>query len=181
MLKLQAICMNMLCLLQLFQYNQLMKIYLASQSPRRRELLEQMEVSFEVLSIDTPEIVAHDEAPEAYSRRITQEKLDAAWEKIIRDRLQPMPVLCADTEVIADGVILGKPRDENDAFRMIKSYVGKTHEVVTSVGLRFHEYQKIVEVSAPQPDCLRARHVMQTILLRYIARLSAPLPLRSGR
>ena len=143
MLKLQAICMNMLCLLQLFQYNQLMKIYLASQSPRHRELLEQMEVSFEVLSIDIHEIVAPDEAPEAYSRRITQEKLDAAWEKIIRDRLQPMPVLCADTEVIADGVILGKPRDENDAFRMIKSYVGKTHEVVTSVGLRFHEYQKI--------------------------------------
>lgn len=120
-----------------------MKIYLASQSPRRRALLEQMEVAFDLLPIDTPEIVAPNEAPEDYSNRITQEKLDAAWNKIIQDKLTPMPVLCADTEVILDGVILGKPCDEHHAFQMIKRYAGRTHEVITSVGLRFHDYQHI--------------------------------------
>lgn len=120
-----------------------MKIYLASKSPRRRELLQQMEIEFEILAIDTPEIVAPNETPEAYSKRVTQEKMEAAWEKISHDRLQPMPVLCADTEVILDGHILGKPQDKEDAFRMIKSYAGKTHEVITSTGLQYKTYQKI--------------------------------------
>ena len=120
-----------------------MKIYLASKSPRRRELLEQMEVEFEILPIDTPEIVAPNEASDAYSKRITKEKLDAAWKTIIQDQLTPMPVLCADTEVVLDGVILGKPVDEHDAFQMIKRFIGKTHEVITSVGITFYDYQKI--------------------------------------
>lgn len=123
-----------------------MKIYLASQSPRRRELLELMDVPFETLAIDTPEIVLAGEAPQDYSVRVTHEKLHAAWEKITDLHLQPMPVLCADTEVILDDVILGKPRDENDAFQMIKSYAGRTHEVLTSVGLTYYEYHKIETV-----------------------------------
>lgn len=120
-----------------------MKIYLASQSPRRRELLEQMDVEFDILPMDVPEIVAPDETSEAYSRRITKEKLDAAWKTVLEDQLKPMPVLCADTEVVLDGVILGKPIDEDDAFNMIKRYSGKTHEVITSVGLTFYDYQTI--------------------------------------
>lgn len=120
-----------------------MNIYLASKSPRRRELLQQMEVSFEVLAVDTPEIVAPDETPEVYSRRVVQEKLDAAWDTIIKENLATLPILSADTEVILDGVILGKPRDELDAFQMIKAYADRTHEVLTSVGLLFHDYQKI--------------------------------------
>ncbi|MFZ4077675.1 MAG: Maf family protein [Legionellaceae bacterium] len=120
-----------------------MKIYLASQSPRRRELLEQMEVEFEILPMDVPEIVAPGETSEAYSQRITQEKLEAAWSLIQDHHLHPMPVLCADTEVVLDGMILGKPVDEQDAFQMIKRYAGKTHEVITSVGLTFYDYQTI--------------------------------------
>ena len=120
-----------------------MKLYLASKSPRRRELLEQMEVEFEILPIDTPEVVAPNEASDAYSKRITKEKLDAAWKTIIQDHLPPLPVLCADTEVVLDGVILGKPIDEHDAFQMIQRYAGKTHEVITSVGITFYDYQKI--------------------------------------
>lgn len=120
-----------------------MKIYLASKSPRRRELLTQMEVEFEILPIDTPEVVAPNETAEAYSRRVTQEKLDAAWKTIIHDKRLPMPILCADTEVVLDGVILGKPVNEHDAFDMIKRYAGKSHEVITSVGITFHDYQKI--------------------------------------
>lgn len=122
----------------------MMKIYLASKSPRRSELLEQMEVPFEVLSIDTPEIVAPNETPEDYSRRITQEKLIAAWDKVIQDKLNPMPVLCADTEVVLDNTILGKPKDAEDAFQMLKRYSGRTHQVITSVGLIYGDYQKIV-------------------------------------
>ena len=120
-----------------------MKIYLASKSPRRRELLQQMQVDFEILPIDTPEIVAPNEAPEDYSQRITKEKLDAAWDTIIHLKKQPLPVLCADTEVVLDGVILGKPVDEQDAFKMIKSYAGRTHEVITSVGITFYDYQSM--------------------------------------
>jgi len=121
----------------------MMNIYLASKSPRRQSLLTQMEVEFEILPIDTPEIVAPGEDPKTYSQRVTQEKLQAAWDKILIENLEPMPVLCADTEVVLDGVILGKPKDKNDAFQMIKSYAGKTHEVLTSVGITYYKYQKI--------------------------------------
>lgn len=120
-----------------------MHIYLASKSPRRRELLQQMEVPFEVLGVDTPEIVLPNEMPDVYSQRIVHEKLQAAWDRILTDNLQPRPVLCADTEVILDGRILGKPQDEADALQMIQSYRGKTHEVLTSVGLRFGDYQRV--------------------------------------
>lgn len=121
-----------------------MKIYLASKSPRRRELLSLMEIPFELLLMDTPEIINPNETPEAYSRRITNEKLEAAWNKVTEDQSQLMPILCADTEVVLDGNILGKPQDENDAFNMLKRYSGRTHQVITSVGLIFEGYQKVV-------------------------------------
>lgn len=120
-----------------------MKIYLASKSPRRKELLEQMEVSFEVLSIDTPEVVKPDEAPEDYSKRVVREKLHAAWKKISDEHLQPLPILCADTEVVLENKILGKPGDEAEAFTMLKQYSGKTHKVITSIGLLYEQYEKI--------------------------------------
>lgn len=120
-----------------------MKIYLASKSPRRKTLLEQMEIPFEVLSIDTPEVVQPHEAPEAYSKRITQEKLLAAQEKIINEDLPSMPVLCADTEVVLNDTILGKPHNEAEAFHMLKQYANQTHRVITSVGLIHNDYQSI--------------------------------------
>lgn len=142
-----------------------MKIYLASKSPRRRELLDQMQISFEILSIDTPEVVSPNETPEAYSKRITNEKLDAAWEKIMDDDLPPMPVLCADTEVVLNGVILGKPADEQDAFQMIKRYAGKTHEVITSVGVRFYDYQQI----QMNKTSVTFAHITDDEIKRYLA------------
>ncbi len=121
-----------------------MKIYLASKSPRRKELLTQMDVIFDLLLIDTPEIIAPNETPEMYSMRVTKEKLDAAWEEIIRGKLPVMPVLCADTEVVLYGSILGKPRDDQDAFDMLKSCSGRNHQVITSVGVNWFDYQKVV-------------------------------------
>ena len=120
-----------------------MKIYLASKSPRRKELLTQMGIQFELLAIDTPELVAPHETPDMYSMRVTKEKLDAAWENIIQEKWPVMPVLCADTEVVLDDIILGKPHDDQDAFNMLKSYSGRSHEVITSVGVTWFDYQKI--------------------------------------
>jgi septum formation protein len=121
-----------------------MKIYLASKSPRRRELLAQMGIQFELLLVDTPEVIAPNETPDMYSMRVTKEKLDAAWTTIMRDQLTVMPVLCADTEVILDDKILGKPQDKQDAFNMLKSYSGRSHQVITSVGVTWFDYQKVV-------------------------------------
>lgn len=121
-----------------------MQIYLASNSPRRKELLMQMGVTFNLLRVDTPEIINADETAEVYSRRVTEEKLDAAWDKIMQDRLSVMPVLCADTEVVLDGKVLGKPRDYQAAYTMLKSYSGRSHQVITSTGITYYDYQKIV-------------------------------------
>jgi septum formation protein len=120
-----------------------MKIYLASKSPRRKELLDQMEIPCDVLSLDTPEFVKPHETPEAYSKRITEEKLQAAWQKLVDEQLPLLPVLCADTEVVLDDTILGKPQDENDAFNMLRRYSGRTHRVITSVGLAYQDYQDV--------------------------------------
>ena len=120
-----------------------MKIYLASKSPRRRALLQQMGVAFEPLLLDVVEEIASNEAAEQYSKRVTKEKLNAAWDKIIEEKRPVMPVLCADTEVVLDQHILGKPRDYQDAFAMLKSYLGRSHSVITSVGINYFSYQKI--------------------------------------
>ncbi len=121
-----------------------MKIYLASKSSARRALLQQMGVEFELLPIDIPEEKAPDETAEMYSKRITTEKLHAAWDKILEDKLTILPVLCADTEVVLDQQILGKPLDYQHAFSMLKSYSGRSHQVITSVGLKYLAYEKIV-------------------------------------
>lgn len=121
-----------------------MKIYLASKSPRRKELLSQMGVVFDLLLLDTPEIGRPEETAEQYSLRVTKEKLDAAWEQIMRDKLTALPILCADTEVVLDEKILGKPQSSEEAFKMLKSYSGRSHEVITSVGITYFDYQNIM-------------------------------------
>jgi septum formation protein len=121
-----------------------MKIYLASKSPRRRELLTQMGIEFDLLLVDTPEIIAPGESAEMYSMRVTKEKLIAANAKMMQDHLAIMPILCADTEVVLDDKILGKPRDAQDAFNMLKNYSGRSHQVITSVGVNYLDYQKVL-------------------------------------
>lgn len=120
-----------------------MKIYLASKSPRRKELLKQMEIEFDVLAIETPEIVMPNETPVDYSMRVTNEKLVAAWDTILQQKLPRMPVLCADTEVVLDGRILGKPANAEEAFNMLALLSNREHEVITSVGVFYSNYQKI--------------------------------------
>ncbi len=116
-------------------------IYLASQSPRRRQLLEQLGVRHELLLPDAEEdseaieTVLPGEAPARYVRRVTGLKLDAALARMKRRGLAPAPVLCADTTVALGRVIYGKPRDDADARRMLRELVGQTHRVLTAVAV----------------------------------------------
>jgi septum formation protein len=109
-------------------------IYLASGSPRRRELLLQIGVSFRVIPADLDETALQAEAAAAYVSRLAEAKALAGWQ---RSRgLEQAPVLAADTAVVLDGKILGKPKDRDDAMRMLRELSGRTHEVLTAVALR---------------------------------------------
>jgi len=109
-------------------------VYLASGSPRRRELLQQIGVSFRVVGMAVDEAVLPDEGPSAYVTRLAAAKAAAGWERS-RD-FTHVPVLAADTAVVLDGQILGKPADGQDAEGMLRRLSGRTHEVLTAIALR---------------------------------------------
>lgn len=117
-------------------------IYLASQSPRRRQLLEQLGVRYELLLPDSDEdaealeAVLKNEAPATYVKRVTGLKLDAALARMKRRKLPPAPVLCSDTTVAMGRVIYGKPDDAKDAARMLRELSGSTHRVLTAVAVQ---------------------------------------------
>jgi septum formation protein len=112
-----------------------MKLYLASRSPRRQELLRQIGVEFELLAADVPEHPQGGERPMDYVSRLADEKAQAARARMEREGLPARPILAADTTVVADELVLGKPRDQADAARMLASLAGRTHEVLTAVTL----------------------------------------------
>jgi septum formation protein len=117
-------------------------IYLASQSPRRRQLLEQLGVPCELLLADPGEdsealeAVLPGESPTAYVQRVTQLKLDAAVARLQKRGLPPAPVLCSDTTVALGRRIYGKPADAADARRMLGELAGSTHRVLTAVAVQ---------------------------------------------
>ena len=117
-------------------------VYLASQSPRRRQLLEQLGVRYELLlpekseDAEALEIALKNEAPTAYVKRVTNLKLDAAVARLKRRGLQPAPVLCSDTTVALGRAIYGKPDDALDAKRMLAELSGNTHRVLTAVAVQ---------------------------------------------
>ncbi|MBA4212446.1 MAG: septum formation inhibitor Maf [Polaromonas sp.] len=116
-------------------------IYLASQSPRRKQLLEQWGVRCELLLPDgdedaeSLEAVLKGEAPAAYVQRVTGLKLQASLDRLKRRGLPPAPVLCADTTVALGRRILGKPADAAEARRMLASLAGTRHRVLTAVAV----------------------------------------------
>jgi septum formation protein len=121
-------------------------IYLASRSPRRRELLAQIGVKYEPLMFregprqdaDTDEQVRPGEQPGDYVRRVTRLKSEAAWQRVVMRRgLRRMPVLAADTTVERAGEILGKPTDRADAERILRTLSGTQHRVLTAVAVSF--------------------------------------------
>ena len=116
-------------------------IYLASRSPRRRELLKQIGVSFEVLVLrehparggpDVDESQLPAELPDDYVRRVAE----VGWDRVVQRRLRRFPVLAADTVVCVDDKILGKPADPADAARMLRLLSGREHRVLTAVALK---------------------------------------------
>ena len=109
-------------------------IYLASGSPRRRELLQQIGVAFRVVAAAVDERVLPDEAPDAYVTRLAAAKAEAGWQSS-RDATQ-VPVLAADTAVVLDGKILGKPAGRLDALGLLGQLSGRAHEVLTAIALR---------------------------------------------
>ena len=109
-------------------------IYLASGSPRRRELLRQIGVSFRVIGAELDETAFQGESALAYVSRLAQAKARVGWERS-RD-LGTAPVLAADTAVVLDTRILGKPAGLNDAMSMLLELSGRAHEVLTAVALR---------------------------------------------
>ncbi|MCK9684269.1 Maf family protein [Scleromatobacter humisilvae] len=116
-------------------------IYLASQSPRRRQLLDQLGVRHELLLAspdeDAEALEEHvaGEAPAVYCERVTQLKLAAAVARMKKRGLPPAPVLCADTTVALGRRIFGKPVDADDAVATLQRLSGRTHRVMTAVAL----------------------------------------------
>ena len=116
-------------------------IYLASQSPRRRQLLDQLGMRFELLlpgddeDAEALEAVLPGELPEDYVARVTEAKLDAALLRLAARGLPAAPVLCSDTTVALDQLILGKPVDAEDAFATLSLLSGRRHRVITAVAV----------------------------------------------
>jgi septum formation protein len=123
------------------------RIYLASKSPRRRELLTQIGVHFDMMLFrtgtredpDTNESTRAGETPDEYVRRVASAKATHAARLIGVRRLAPRPVLAADTTLDVDGEIIGKPRDEQDAMAILARLSGRTHRVLTAVAVAHGE------------------------------------------
>ncbi|MBA5640044.1 septum formation inhibitor Maf [Duganella sp. LX20W] len=132
------------------------KIYLASKSPRRRELLRQIGIDFELLLLrsdgprgaDVTEDVLPGEAPAVYVARVAREKAAFAYTLQFRRHLTPRAVLSADTTVTIDGEILGKPANPNEAKAMLRRLSGRTHQVLTSVAVHHADFTgQVTQVS----------------------------------
>lgn len=121
----------------------MMKIALASKSPRRRELLDQIGIEYKVLDIEIDESWNGTEMPEDYVCRIAIEKARAGKALIKED----IPVLAADTAVVLDGKILGKAENRDDAIAMLEKLSGKTHNVLSAVTVINVQERTIVNIS----------------------------------
>lgn len=109
-------------------------IYLASGSPRRRELLQQIAIRFDTLTTQVDETPHSGESAAHYVERLARAKALAGWQ-CPHCQQQPRPVLGADTSVVIDGEVLGKPEDDQQAARMLRRLSGRTHQVLTGVAL----------------------------------------------
>ena len=150
-------------------------IYLASRSPRRRELLSQIGVRFQVLMFrDKPETdaelneaVLDGETPRDYVERVARAKAQAGWKRLEQRNLPRAAVLAADTTVAVGGRILGKPADRREAADMLAALSGRSHEVLSAVVLRYQAHLECaVSVSVSEVEF---KPLSQDDIRQYVA------------
>jgi septum formation protein len=137
-------------------------VYLASRSPRRRELLGLLGITPGLLDVDVPEIRQPGEPPLDYVNRVAREKAGAGLLDVMA--VPGALVLGADTEVVLGDVVYGKPADAADAARMLRSLAGRTHEVITAVwvvsaGREAHAISRSTLTFAPMDEAEIAAYV----------------------
>lgn len=149
------------------------RIYLASKSPRRRELLNQIGVRFDLVlfrgapreDAATDESVLPGEAPETYACRVAGDKARHGAGLIALRRLAVRPVLAADTTLDVDGEIVGKPGDEADAVEILQRLSGRSHRVITAVALTYEDrFECVAQISD-----VRFRAISLDEIRRYVA------------
>jgi len=140
-------------------------LWLASQSPRRRELLAQIGVVFETIDVDVPEVRGAGESPQGYVERVAREKARAGREAAIR-RDPDAVVLGADTEVVLDDRVFGKPRDADEAAAMLRALSGRTHGVISVVCCASAKGERIATcasaVTFAEPDAVQIERYVAT-------------------
>lgn len=149
------------------------RIYLASQSPRRRELLTQIGVRFDLLLFrgdsrvdpETNEDVLPGETPDVYALRLAAAKARQGMNLLAYRRLPPRPVLAADTTLDVDGEIIGKPRDNPEATDILEKLSGRTHHVLTAIALA-HQSRIETRLSV---SAVRFRTLTDAEIQRYVA------------
>lgn len=149
------------------------RIYLASRSPRRRELLKQIGVNFAALLLrealprmaDVDETSKPDEAPEVYTSRIARTKAGTGWMQLMQRKLPQLPVLAADTIVVLKGRIFGKPESAAHAQEMLRALSGQTHQVLTAVAVAA---QNGIHVRT-SASIVRLRHISEREIRLYLA------------
>ncbi len=148
-------------------------IYLASRSARRRDLLKQMGVNFEMLLLregagrdtDFDEAQIGNESPRDYVVRVARLKAEAGWLRLEQRRLMRHPVLAGDTTVAFNNTILTKPKDREDAVAMLKQLSGTVHHVYTAVAVKFHDSLR----EALSLTEVRLRELSDDEIRRYVA------------
>jgi septum formation protein len=149
------------------------RIYLASRSPRRRELLKQIGVTFELLLVrgdpargaDVNEAALADESPRDYVKRMAALKAETGWIQVARRRMREYPVLSGDTVIALDNAIVGKPASREHAEELLKKLSGKTHEVLSAVALC---RDQIVEILLSVSE-VQFRELQEPEIKRYVA------------
>lgn len=150
-------------------------IYLASASPRRRQLLDQLGVRHELLlpgadeDAEAIEAVRRGEAPQAYAERVTLAKLEAARARLALRGLEAAPILCADTTVALGRRILGKPADAAEAAAMLAALAGRSHRVITALALAIDTGQGRRTLRATQVSRVQMAPMTARDIERYVA------------
>ena len=148
------------------------RIYLASQSPRRRELLKQIGVNFEMLllrsdprrNIDVDETPHEGELPENYVLRVSRAKAETGYTMLQLRNLPSFPVLAADTTVTLDGKIFGKPANDEQAADMLGQLSGREHQVLSAVAIALGDHVEI----ALSTSSVRFARLSEERIRRYV-------------